>query len=259
MKSQPGQATHMILGEQVMEELGTGQAHVASAWLPSGQRVLEIGCSTGYLTRHFLGKAEQVCGLDMNASALSCAKRRHPNVPFVCGSAEHLPFADDSYDAIVMLEVLHHTGSDVTAVPEVRRILKVGGTLILSTPNAGLFAFLDPFNLKRAIQRRFPISYGVAERLVRYESSQFTDNLVWQRHYRLEELTSLLERDFSIRAVYRGGLLLYPLMAVSISVGARLWISPAALRWMFRLSNWDFRRRFGLLSYNMMILAKRMR
>lgn len=198
-------------------------------------------------------------GLDINLPALGLARRRHPSVPVVCGNVEHLPFAACSFDAIVMLEVIEHTGSDIAAVGEIRRVLKVGGTLLLSTPHAGVFAFLDPYNLRRAIQRRFPIAYSAAERLVRFESGQFTDNLERHRHYRLEELATLLERDFGIRAVYRGGLLLYPVMAALISVVARLWSSPMVLHWMYRLLNWDFRRRFGRLSYNVMILAERIR
>lgn len=251
--------SHVVLGEQVMEEVGTGQAHMAAAWLPAGKRLLEIGCSTGYLTRLFLGKAGRMFGLDMNCTALSRAKRRHPNVSLACADVEHLPFADSSFDAIVMLEVIEHTRSDVAAIAELRRVLKVGGILVLSTPHAGLFAFLDPYNLRRAMQRTFPVAYKVAGRLVRFESGQYTDNLERHRHYRLEEQSSLLECDFIIRAVYRGGLCLYPLMAGSISVMGRLWNNSSALRWMFRLLNWDFRCRFGPLSYNLMILAERKR
>jgi len=249
----------VIFGEQVMEELGSGQTHVAMAWLPRGQRLLEIGCSSGYLTRRFLGKAERVYGLDMNTSALSHAKRRHPNVPFVCASAEHLPFAKDSFDVIVMFEVIEHTRSDRAALAEVRRVLRVGGTLILSTPHAGLFAFLDPFNLRKAIQRRLPTAYRLAERLVRFEGGQFTDNMEWHRHYRLEELTAMLHPDFGVRKTYRGGLCLYPLTAATISLVARLWNSPLVLYWLYRLLNWDFHLRYGRLSYNLMILAERMR
>jgi SAM-dependent methyltransferase len=249
----------VILGEEVLEEIGTGQAHLAATWLPRGQCLLEIGCSTGYLTRHFLGRAEQIFGLDVNIAAVGLARARYPSIPVVCSDVEHLPFADDSFDAIVMLEVIEHTGSDVAAVAEVRRVLKVGGVLVLSTPHAGAFAFLDPYNLKRAIQRRFPLAYGAAERLARFESGQFTDNLERHRHYRLEELVTLLRRDFEIRAVYRGGLLLYPVIAASISIITRLWNSPMVVHWMYRLLNWDFRRRFGRLSYNVMILAERIK
>ena len=64
----------MIIGEQVLEELGTGPAHLARGWLPSGGRLLEIGCSSGYLTRHFLGRAESMFGLDINPAALASAR-----------------------------------------------------------------------------------------------------------------------------------------------------------------------------------------
>lgn len=247
----------MILGEQVLEEMGTGQSLVAATWLSPGRRLLEIGCSTGYLTRRFLGRTERMFGFDMNAPALKVAKRRHPHVAHTCGNVECLPFKDGAFDAIVMLEVIEHTGSDTAAMAEIRRVLRAGGTLVLSTPNAGLFAFLDPYNLRQAVHRTLPTVYRLASRLVRFESGQFTDNLDHHRHYRLKELAAFLERDFTIRAVHRGGLCLYPLIAAAISVFARLWNSPRALRWLFRLQYWDFRRRFGPLSYNLMILAEK--
>lgn len=249
----------MILGEQVLEEIGNGQTHLAAAWLPKGHRLLEIGCSTGYLTGHFLGRAERTVGLDINVRALAAARRRHPDVPAVCSEVERLPFADRSFDAIVMLEVLEHTGSDGAAIAEVRRVLKVGGTLILSTPHTGAFAFLDPHNLRRAFQRRCPRGYAVAARFARFENGQYTENLVRHRHYRLEEVVSLLQPDFALRTVYRGGLLLYPLLGATISVIGRLWGDPRVVRSLHRLLNWDFRRRFGALSYNLMVQAERIR
>lgn len=247
----------MILGEEVLERVGTGQAHLAAAWLPGGERLLEIGCSTGYLTGRFAARARRTFGLDVNPEALASARRRHPDVPLVCSEVEHLPFADASFDAVVMLEVIEHAGSDVAALAEIRRVLKVGGTLVLSTPHAGAFAFLDPYNLRRVVRRRFPLAYAVAGRLVRFESGQYTDNLEHHRHYRLGHLTSLLEPAFAIRGVHRGGLLLYPLLGASISLVGRLWNRPAVLGWMYRLLNWDFRRRFGPLAYNVMFLAER--
>lgn len=247
----------MILGEEVLERVGTGQARLAVTWLPAVRRLLEIGCSTGYLTGGFSGRAERTFGLDLHLRALRSARGRQPGVPVVCGDVEQLPFADGAFDAVVMLEVLEHTRCDKDALAEVRRVLRVGGTLILSTPHAGMFAFLDPYNVKRGVQGRFPRVYAAAGRLVRFESGQFTDNLERHRHYGLAELTSLLEPGFSIRAVHRGGLLLYPLVGACASVVARVSRSPRALRWLHALVNWDFSRRFGHLSYNVMILAER--
>ncbi len=245
----------MILGEEILERVGTGQARLAATWLPAACRLLEIGCSAGYLTGRFIGRAERVFGLDINLPALRSARRRHPRVPVVCSDVENLPFADASFDAIVMLEVLEHTRSDKDALAEVRRVLRVGGTLILSTPHAGMFAFLDPYNVRRAVQQRFPRLYAAAGRRVRFESGQFTDNLERHRHYGLAELASLLELGFAIRAVYRGGLLLYPLVGGCASVVARVSRSQRVLRCLHALVRWDFSRRFGPLSYNVMILA----
>jgi 2-polyprenyl-3-methyl-5-hydroxy-6-metoxy-1,4-benzoquinol methylase len=249
----------VILGEEILEEVGTGQAHQAAAWLPSGQRLLEIGCSAGYLTHFFRDKAKRIVGFDINFPALKLATRRNQDSPVICGAVENLPFPDSSFDAIVMLEVIEHTGSDIAAVKEIRRVLKPGGTLILSTPNVGLFAFLDPYNLRKTMQRKLSFFYNLATRLVRFESGQFTDNMERHRHYRLEELAGLLKQGFTIRAVHRGGLLLYPLTAASISVAGRLWNNQRVLRWLFQLLNWDFQCRFGSLAYNLMILAERKR
>jgi SAM-dependent methyltransferase len=247
----------MIIGEQIMDEIGSEQAHLTKRWLRPSRRLLEIGCSSGYLTRHYRDKAERIVGFDINSSALRSARRRHPALPFVSGEVECLPFAADSFDAIVMLEVIEHTGSDNLALQEIRRVLRPGGILVLSTPHAGLFAFLDPCNLRKTVEHLLPGVYRAIARVAKFESGQFTDNIERHRHYRLAELQALLGPEFSVRAVHRGGLLLYPLAAMGISIVGRLWQSPAVLRRLFRLLNWDYRRRFGRLSYNVMILAEK--
>ena len=246
----------VILGEEVFEELGTGQAHLAAAWLPRVGRLLELGCSSGYLTRYFLGRAEHVVGYDLNHRALMTAKRRHPEVGIVCGDAEQLPFADGLFDAVIALELIEHTATDTIAIGELHRVLRVGGTLILSTPHAGAFAFLDPHNLRRAIER-LPFLSNVVNRLTRFPNGQLTENLNGHRHYRLNRLAALLAPRFAIRAVYRGGLVLYPLMGAALGVAVRLWGSPRILRWMLRLQNWEFWRSFGPFSYNLVICAER--
>jgi len=247
----------VILGERALEEIGTGQALRASEWIPPGARLLEIGCSSGYLTRRFLARGGEVVGCDINRTALRQARLRLPAVPFACGEAERLPFADGSFDAIVMLEVIEHTSSDAWALSEVRRVLRAGGVLILSTPHRGLFAWLDPHNLRKGLEKRFPRACAFAARRVRFESGQFTANLDYHRHYRLEEIARLLGPDFVLRRVHHGGLLLSPLAAAAISLVGRLCGETRALRVLLRILNWDFHVPFGTLSYNLMLLAEK--
>jgi len=247
----------VIIGEEILEELGSGQACRAAEWLPPVDRVLELGCSTGYLTRRFAGKAKTVVGIDMNQAAVRRAASRNPAARLTSGDAEHLPFADRTFDAVVMLEVIEHTRSDAAALAEVRRVLKPGGVLILSTPHAGLFAWLDPYNVRTTIQRRVPGLARLASRLVRYPSGQMTDNMTWHRHYRVAELSRMVEKDFTIHRIYRGGSWLSPVTAAAISIVGRLWSNRTVLKWMFRVLNWDFTLPAGPLSYNLMMMAER--
>lgn len=64
--------------------------------LPS-TRVLDVACGTGFLTQHFDG---DVVGIDQSSAMISRARRRCPDVDFVCGDAVPLPFEDDSFDMV---------------------------------------------------------------------------------------------------------------------------------------------------------------
>lgn len=246
-----------IIGEDVMREAGSGQARRAARWLPRVDRLLELGCSTGYLTSHFAGAAQGVVSVDINQRALALARHRDPGRRLVCADLEQLPFRDEAFDAIVMLEVIEHTADDRTALREVTRILRLGGALVLSTPNAGMFAWLDPHNLRKRLARRLPAFARVGARLARFESGQFTDNLEWHRHYTLDELARMLGRRIVVRAVHRGGLVLYPLAAMAISVAGRVSRSRRLLQALFRLLDWDFSVPYGRHAYNLVMLAER--
>ncbi len=74
----------------------------------SGKRVLEVGCGHGggasYLTRTL--RPASYTGLDLNRAAIAFCRKRHnlPDVDFVHGDAEKLPFPDQSFDAVINVE-----------------------------------------------------------------------------------------------------------------------------------------------------------
>jgi SAM-dependent methyltransferase len=99
-----------------------------------GRRVLDLGCRSGAFTRHFID-GNDVVGVDVDRAAL--AKAADLGIEPVLGNAEEpLPFEDESFDAVVAGELLEHLRVPEAAVAEARRVLRPGGVLVGSVPNA---------------------------------------------------------------------------------------------------------------------------
>jgi SAM-dependent methyltransferase len=100
----------------------------------SGKRVLDLGCRSGALTRHFLD-GNSVVGLDVDAAALEKAAALGIE-PVQANVEEPLPFEDGSFDAVVAGELFEHLQFPDALVAEIRRVLRTGGVLAGSVPNA---------------------------------------------------------------------------------------------------------------------------
>ena len=96
--------------------------------------MLDLGCRSGALTRHFL-EGNEVVGLDVDAAALAKAATLGIE-PMQANVEEPLPFADSSFDAVVAGELLEHLQFPDALVTEARRVLRSGGVLVGSVPNA---------------------------------------------------------------------------------------------------------------------------
>jgi SAM-dependent methyltransferase len=99
-----------------------------------GKNVLEVSCGHGggasYLVRT-LAPASYT-GLDLNQVGIDFCRRRHnlPGLDFVCGNAENLPFADQSFDAVISIEASSYYPSFPRFLAEVARVLRPGGHLL---------------------------------------------------------------------------------------------------------------------------------
>ena len=100
----------------------------------SGKRVLDLGCRSGALTRHFL-EGNSVVGLDVDAAALAKAAARGIE-PVLANVEEPLPFEAESFDAVVAGELFEHLQFPDDLVREIHRVLRPGGVLVGSVPNA---------------------------------------------------------------------------------------------------------------------------
>jgi SAM-dependent methyltransferase len=99
-----------------------------------GKRVLDLGCRSGALTRHFLD-GNSVVGLDVDPAALEKAAALGIE-PVRANVEEPLPFEDGSFDAVVAGELFEHLQFPDALVAEIRRVLRPGGVLAGSVPNA---------------------------------------------------------------------------------------------------------------------------
>ena len=106
----------------------------------NGGRVLDLGCSPGHLSMALVKDGFDVQGLDLNAGWLTkyapgWAERlriTHTNI-----EQDRMPFADEAFDLVIFTEVLEHIAitDPCVILGDIRRVLRRGGRMILSTPN----------------------------------------------------------------------------------------------------------------------------
>jgi SAM-dependent methyltransferase len=106
---------------------------VAAAGLPAGAAVLDVGCGAGaavarLVDEHGLGAV----GLDASERRIAEAAEARPDLELIVGSAEALPFADASFDAVLCECVLSTLAVPGLAVDEMSRVLCPGGAVLVS-------------------------------------------------------------------------------------------------------------------------------
>jgi ubiquinone/menaquinone biosynthesis C-methylase UbiE len=97
-----------------------------------GARVLDVASGPGYVAASAAARGASVVGVDVAEAMISLARRLHPGLEFRHGNAEALPFADESFDAVVANFVMLHLGRPERGAAELTRVLDGGGRLALT-------------------------------------------------------------------------------------------------------------------------------
>jgi ubiquinone/menaquinone biosynthesis C-methylase UbiE len=135
-----------------------------------GKVVLDIACGTGYGIGLLSSTAKFVAGVDIDPQAAQEAKKEcGDNSCVLLGNGLGLPFADASFDVVTSFETLEHLYERSSFLAELRRVLRPGGILILSTPNAN---YTQPVNGKPT--NPFHIHEYEPDELLAELGSQFT-------------------------------------------------------------------------------------
>jgi SAM-dependent methyltransferase len=96
--------------------------------------VLEIGGGRSGLTTLLYPQAS-VINVDPDPSHATETINQQRTMKFVCGTGTALPFSDHSFDAVTLFDVIEHIDDDAGAAAEVERVIKPGGTVLLTTPS----------------------------------------------------------------------------------------------------------------------------
>ena len=102
----------------------------------AAQVILDVGCGSAWVARELLPRKEAVISFDVAIRNTTEALRHYPapNHFAVTGDAFDLPFRDDSVDAIVSSEVMEHVPDVPRYLDNLIRVVRPGGTIVLSTP-----------------------------------------------------------------------------------------------------------------------------
>jgi ubiquinone/menaquinone biosynthesis C-methylase UbiE len=113
-----------------------------------GERILEVGCGPGHLTKRLQDLGCRAIGVDANPQAPDAAIARDVQVM----RAERLEFADGSFDKVLAVHAIEHFPELPAALGEMARVLRPGGLMLLvypAEPIRGLFATLDALVIYR--------------------------------------------------------------------------------------------------------------
>ena len=129
--------------------------------LVAGKSVLDIASGEGYGAALLAAVAESVTGVDIDAGSVEHARHLYykSNLTFLVGGCERVPLPDHSFDVVTSFETIEHHDKHEEMLDEIKRVLKPGGTLVISSPNRLTYSdepgYRNPFHVKELYYDEF--------------------------------------------------------------------------------------------------------
>src|ERR1700683_1459275 len=156
----PSRDYHEALWQTLPEGLEPGDFDLRRRFLlahvVAGERVLDVGCAEGRFAAELARAGADVVGVDVAEEPLRRARARHPELDLRLVDEEgRWDLEDASFDAVWAGEVIEHVADTAAWLSQVRRVLRSGGRLLLSTPDHGLLLRLRLACSARAFAAHF--------------------------------------------------------------------------------------------------------
>ena len=125
-------------------------------------RICDLGCGAGWLT-NILSSFGPSVGVELSPDAVEVAKQRFPGAQFVCADATTWEPEADSFDVVVSQEVIEHISDKPKYLTVVRKSLRPGGYLLMTTPNLDVLNAI-PDNERKTVWEIQPVELPVTRR-----------------------------------------------------------------------------------------------
>jgi SAM-dependent methyltransferase len=118
-------------GDTEAQQIPTYEEAIRHAGIGPGQTVLDVGCGTGVFLRAAADHGATVCGIDASEALLEIARERVPDAELALGDVQHLPYADDRFDAVCGFNSFFYADDMVAALREAGRVAKPGAPVVI--------------------------------------------------------------------------------------------------------------------------------
>ncbi|MGD8484186.1 MAG: class I SAM-dependent methyltransferase [Thioalkalispiraceae bacterium] len=136
-------------------------------------RILDLGCGQGHITekiRQSLDRAE-ITGLDYSVSAIEYAHEHFPEIDFAVGDAYNNPYSPGYFDVVICNNLWEHVPDPLHLLSRIKRTIKPGGYLIISTPSRYRIG-----NLIRVLRGK-PVTFMSKHHVTEYTVGQVKEQL----------------------------------------------------------------------------------
>jgi SAM-dependent methyltransferase len=157
-----------VTGERFVPELAGSiryehlHRYALARELAHDKTVLDLACGEGYGAAMLAVVARQVIGVDQDARVIEHATGRYgrlANLTFRRGSCDRVPVADAAVDLVVSFETIEHHDRHEEMLREIKRVLRPGATLIISSPNRAVYSelmhYANPFHVRELSYEEF--------------------------------------------------------------------------------------------------------